>query len=76
MVLTVDVRIKTFDCPDEDCSNRVQAFEALLRCTVPPGFDILENPLPGTPENPIDTDYDCTLLQEAHCDKGDTCPIP
>lgn len=76
MVLSVDVRLKTFDCNNEDCSNRAQAFEALLTCTVPPGFDIVANPLPGTPENPIGTDYDCTLLEEAHCDRGDACPIP
>ena len=76
MVRAVQVRLKTFDCLNEDCSEREQAFEALLNCTVPPGFDIVANPLPGTPENPIGTDYDCTLLQEAHCDHGDACPIP
>ena len=80
LVLSADVWLRTFDCPDPvgdpTCALRVQAFEALLRCTVPPQYSLPDNPPPGTPGTPVPTDYDCTLLAEAHCDRGDTCPIP
>jgi hypothetical protein len=76
LVLAADVTLRTYDCLDDTCSvpnGRVQAYEALLHCTVPPQFSLPDNPPPGggTPTN-----YDCTVLEEAHCDKGDICPIP
>ncbi len=78
LVLVADVWLRTYECVDEtdpSCGDRVQASESLLRCTVPPQFS-LDNPPPGTPEQPVPTDYDCTVLEEAHCDRGDLCPIP
>lgn len=76
LVLIADVTLRTFDCADESCSVTVPAYEALLHCTVPPQYSLPDNPPPGTPQMPVPTPYDCTVVQEAHCDKGDTCPIP
>lgn len=75
LVLTADVTLKTFNCLDDLdplCAVRAQAFEALLRCTVPEGFSLPNNPPPGggTP-----TEYNCTLIREEHCDQGGACPI-
>ncbi len=81
-VTSVDVTLKTFDCDlDTNCANRSdQAFEALLHCdrpTCPNGkpCSLKGNPPPGTPGNPVETDYPCAVLEEAHCDQGEECPI-
>ena len=77
LVLVADVTLKTWDCEDVGCANAEQAYEALLRCTVPPQFSLPDNPPPplGAPGNP--TNYDCTLRAEAHCDQDpQSCPLP
>jgi len=73
LILSVKVRLKTYSCLDDACTETEQASEQLLDCLLPPEYDIVDNPPPGggTP-----TPYDCYLIEEAHCDKGDTCPIP
>jgi hypothetical protein len=77
LVLAVDVWLRSYDCPDlvgdPTCAGRVQASESYLRCTVPPQFSLPNNPPPG---GGVATNYDCTLLGEAHCDQGSACPIP
>jgi hypothetical protein len=76
LVLTVDVWLRTFDCGNETCSVKEPASESKLHCTVPPQYSLPDNPPPGTPQTPIPTDYDCTVVAESHCDQGDPCPIP
>jgi len=79
LVQVADVWLRTYECPDPaldpTCAARVQASESYLRCTVPPQYSLPDNPPPGTPLDPIPTAYDCTLLAESHCDKGEPCPI-
>jgi hypothetical protein len=75
LILSVEVTLKTFDCPDESCTNLTpadQAYEAKLNCTVPEGFSLPDNPPPG---NGTETDYNCTLIAEEHCDRTGACPI-
>jgi len=76
LVLSADVTLRTYDCPGGDCDQKVQAFEALLHCTVP---DCPNDQPCSLPDNPppqgIPWDYDCDVLAEAHCDEGDFCPI-
>jgi hypothetical protein len=80
LVLSADVTIRSFDCADPldpTCADRIPAFEALLRCSVP----LCPNGQPcSIPNNPPPTgtpwDYNCALLAEAHCDQDGGCPIP
>lgn len=72
LVTAALVSLRSFDCLDDDCIELEQATESLLKCTLPDGYDIVDNPPPG---NGVPTEYDCELIEEAHCDRGDTCPI-
>ena len=85
-----DVYLRTYDleCPGNEpgCSLPRTAWAAQVRCTVPvnPANNLpytldprVKNPPPGTPQNPVPTNYSCALVAEMHCDGIEPClPSP
>jgi hypothetical protein len=71
LVKSAQVRLKSYECTDESCDGRRQAYEAVLNCTLPVKYDIVKN----MPVDGVGTPYDCVVVAEAHCDVGDACPI-
>jgi len=74
-----DVYLRTYDLVDGDA---IPAWAGLVHCTTPvnPANGLaytldprVGNPPPGTPQNPVPTNYSCALVTEQHCDGIEPC---